>query len=601
MVLSEPDVFDDIVERVLPKYINADVSSIPQHEHVADIQKILRAMGSDSEAGKKKVVRAARQTPFLKAVDRSGGAAFKKPGGIYLPTHQLTDYFLGSPGGWFLNETEGEQEWHELGVAKKPRFKRILIDLAWDEKSRLRGNQGHTRDIETIDYDLDGLDNFLARFPADQQFKRYSLIVWNFLLQHLKESSYYRFYEGEYRWFYYQERSACFDATWMKRLRSHAWMPKNGTDIPHKPGELSLSDLPEQFERNEKLADLLGIKKDVVAKLAEAAGIPIEDIDLLKRYPEEFSQWKAQVAAQNERPEFPTRTVRNPERRQERLTEELTDALEKEYEPRVRSVRITEATPYTRTWLRNQYTNDAGQMVCQICKEEMPFKKPDDQYYFEAVEIIKQLHIEREELFLALCPTCAAKYKVFVKNDKERTDKLIESILGMEGLEIPVQLDKFRASIHFVEAHLDDLKIILLQSKSIGDGRTKSSETELKLPLVSASTQGELVAERKSQPKVIYKKKGVSAEDPKELVQCPHCPQGAPPVRADRLAKHIRRVHGIAPDQTFFGSAVVSPKIVRRKTRRKKSFKGPIGSGVRRCRICGTPAVPGSDYCYGCG
>ena len=64
--LSEPDVFDDIVRRILPKYTSPDVSSISQNEHAADIKKILRALRADSEAGKRKVMQATRQTPFLK-------------------------------------------------------------------------------------------------------------------------------------------------------------------------------------------------------------------------------------------------------------------------------------------------------------------------------------------------------------------------------------------------------------------------------------------------------------------------------------------------------------------------------------------------------
>jgi len=87
----------------------------------------------------------------------------------------------------------------------------------------------------------------------------------------------------------------------------------------YKPNELRLNDLPEQFERNDQLADLLRMKKDVIAKLSEEVGISSEDIDLLRRYPKEFSQWKAQVVARNEKPEFPTRSVANPIRRQEKL------------------------------------------------------------------------------------------------------------------------------------------------------------------------------------------------------------------------------------------------------------------------------------------
>jgi hypothetical protein len=462
--LSEPDVFDDIVERVLPKYLNSDNSSISQHEHSADIQKILRAMASDSESGKKKAIESAKKTPFLKAVNQSREIAFKKPGDIYLQTNELRIYFGENHGICYLAETEGVPEWLELGVSRKPRFGKMQVDLPHDERRRLRRNQGHTRDIETTDYDLDGLDDFLSQFPEDnQQFKQYSLIIWNFLLQHLKEKSYYSFYEGEYRWFYYQERSASFDATWKKRLRSYKWIPKNGSITPHRPEQLSLSDLPEQFERNERLADLIGMKKDFVTELAEQAGIPTEDIDLLKRYPEEFKQWKAQMVAPEEKPVFPKRTVTNPERRQERLTEQLDGSPKKEYEDRERSVRATKGAIDPSLWLREQYTNEDGQMVCQICKKEMPFRKRNDEHYFEAVEAFFQDHfpMEHEAQFLALCPLCAAMYKELVKKDEPAMTDLRKALLNMDSLEAPLSLGDLETSIEFVETHFQDIRTIL--------------------------------------------------------------------------------------------------------------------------------------------
>ena len=64
----------------------------------------------------------------------------------------------------------------------------------------------------------------------------------------------------------------------------------------HKPEELGLDDLPESFKRDEELANQLGMKKDVVAQLAEEAGVPIEFIKQLRSNPreyEEFMAWKA--------------------------------------------------------------------------------------------------------------------------------------------------------------------------------------------------------------------------------------------------------------------------------------------------------------------
>ena len=60
-------------------------------------------------------------------------------------------------------------------------------------------------------------------------------------------------------------------------------------------------------------------------------------------------------------------------------------------------------------------------MVCQICKEEMPFRKRDGAHYFEKKEVlsIKFLPKEHEAQYLALCPLCAAKYDEFVKTNDE--------------------------------------------------------------------------------------------------------------------------------------------------------------------------------------
>ena len=124
--LSEPDIFDDIVERVLPKYTKSGEESVPDSEHEADIQKIVRAMGSDSEAGKRKVMRVAERTPFLKATNPCGETSFKKPVEIYLNTPKLRRYFSNSQTVWFLNDDYSSAEinvdvWRDLGVSDIPR------------------------------------------------------------------------------------------------------------------------------------------------------------------------------------------------------------------------------------------------------------------------------------------------------------------------------------------------------------------------------------------------------------------------------------------------------------------------------------------------
>ncbi len=107
--------------------------------------------------------------------------------------------------------------------------------------------------------------------------------------------------------------------------------------------------------------------------------------------------------------------------------------------------------------------NNSDEMVCQICKEEMPFKKRDGEYYFEAVEALSKDYFikEHEAQFLALCPLCAAMYKEFVIRDEDAMKKLYRALKDSEDLEVPLKLGELETSIRFVQTHRQDMKTIL--------------------------------------------------------------------------------------------------------------------------------------------
>jgi len=160
---------------------------------------------------------------------------------------------------------------------------------------------------------------------------------------------------------------------------------------------------------------------------------------------------------------FPSRPVPNPERRQERLVGQLLDAPNKEHEIRERRVRTTNSNIDPVPWLRSKYTNENGQVVCQICKDKMPFRKRNGEYYCGKKEVLSEKYLpkEHEAQYLALCPLCAAKYDEFIKTDDGLMDKLKDKIANAENYEIPISLGDEKTSIRFREDHLEDLKTIL--------------------------------------------------------------------------------------------------------------------------------------------
>ena len=212
----------------------------------------------------------------------------------------------------------------------------------------------------------------------------------------------------------------------------------------------------QDYQRRDTAAKELGFPSVEEAQEAK------EMVEMKRKDPEGFNRW---LVSNKAKAPFPTSPVTNPERRQERLEQQHANAPGKVYETRERSVRTTRGEIDPETWLRNQYTNDVAQMVCQICKKEMPFKKRDGNYYFEAVEVFSQEYFtkEHEAQFLALCPLCAAMYKEFIKREETAMKNLHDALKNGRGLEIPLELGELQTNLRFVESHRQDIKTILHQ------------------------------------------------------------------------------------------------------------------------------------------
>jgi hypothetical protein len=467
--LSEPDIVDEVIERVLKRYEGGSAHSVSDEQHAADLHKIFSALKTDSQAKRERLLGRLKRAAFVRARNAATGeTTLVEPDRAYLRTPELETYFAANSEAWFLagasHQVGTEADWLGIGVETKPRRVELRNMLSWDEKRALRGNSGCTSEQEDIDYDVDGLEPFLARFSESDDkgsdTKRMALVLWNFLRLHLQDSSRYSFFRGHYRWFYYRERSASFEATVTKRLRAFAWLPAAGGLC--KPAEVSLADLPDEFDRDEELASGLGMKSDALDALARQSGVAIEVLQHFKDNPEElaaFKKWRAQEPPA----EFPVKHSPNPELRRAKVAAEAKQARQKQWDDRTRSIRTSdEIQQEAKTYLREFYTNDDGQMVCEACGNEMPFKLDDGSYYFEAVECWKDAQREHRENHLALCPICAAKYK---HANGSSPAQIRQALLDASGLEIAVTLARERHTIRFVQVHLRDLQAVL-QSES---------------------------------------------------------------------------------------------------------------------------------------
>ncbi|MFA5484539.1 MAG: hypothetical protein WC252_08455, partial [Candidatus Cloacimonadaceae bacterium] len=143
---------------------------------------------------------------------------------------------------------------------------------------------------------------------------------------------------------------------------------------------------------------------------------------------------------------------------------DIHEAPEKTFEKKERSVRTSGRSVNKETYLKNFYTNSNNEMVCQLCKKIMPFKKRNGEYYFEAVELLTKELIskESEALYLALCPICAAKYKEYIKLDNNKSQDLIKRIRSSEIEEIAIETDH-PETLKFNPPHYLDVRTILTE------------------------------------------------------------------------------------------------------------------------------------------
>lgn len=265
----------------------------------------------------------------------------------------------------------------------------------------------------------------------------------------------------------------------VKQLKEASWIPDKNRKF-RKPAEMTRSMLHKDFpydDRNGWLTAIgfgenerketeeyknlkavfkkIGLSRKVIEMIPDLAKLPEEQ--QIKIVRDVIQQSKAKTC-------FPSKEAPNPERRALKIAEKLAEAPPKTYSIKDRSVRTSnsEVRPEVKTYLRNLYTNDDNEMICQICEKEMPFKLADGSYYFEAVECVENFPKECKENYIALCPVCAAKFKHV---NKSKPKDIRSLIIKANELTIPITLARESKTIRFVKMHLEDLKAIF-KSKS---------------------------------------------------------------------------------------------------------------------------------------
>jgi hypothetical protein len=271
--LTVPDVVAEVLQIVLPRYDGLDLAALDPAQHDADLERVARALDEAAAGSRQELLSRVTATAFLIGENTaSGEQALRPPPLLYQRTKDLETYFEGNPDAWFARDGYGPWlvQLSAMGVrqavevrARTPNaagYVTIAVDFGRNE----RGLDGFDPDAE-----VDGLD-FALTHPSHAR----SEYVWNVLLAPnrrlvagvVERSVLTSFSDSSLA----EARSAMGEAA-----AREAWLPGRDGAF-HRPGELSLDDLPPTYTRDEGLAQALGMLRPVVSEAARQLGIPAE-------------------------------------------------------------------------------------------------------------------------------------------------------------------------------------------------------------------------------------------------------------------------------------------------------------------------------------
>jgi superfamily I DNA and/or RNA helicase len=264
--LTPPQQYDEIQYYILPKYKTEQ--NISEADIFNDFEKILQYFLTLSSAQQKfSYLQQLQKFPFC----YSGKLLL--PSQIYC--NSLSHYFENYSNVYFLNDNFYSAFFNlygknilnnffkSLGVADLPRRIKIKADLSVEERQEI--HQGccsydYCHLIEfSYDYDLEGLNNFLAVMNFDK-----SKLLWQLLLKKIVAAKGKEIFKGQYHWVYRGNKYYYFDAQFLLTLRDTTWLYNKDLQC-FKPNEIQLADLNSAYDTSSYAAKILVEKLQIAS------------------------------------------------------------------------------------------------------------------------------------------------------------------------------------------------------------------------------------------------------------------------------------------------------------------------------------------------
>jgi len=516
--LSEPDIVDLVVEKVLPNYVGARAAELDSQTYRQDLARIDVALKQASGEKGARLRDALAATPFL--VGRSAASNerfFRCPDSLFAPTPQLQLLFEGNPKVFFLDEElSGKAEtWQVVGVRVEPLVQYRSLPWSGDFIVLRRSKGDHARGLDGFDpgFDIPGLDFALQHPSVEKALEIWKLITpYRGTVRGVVQTSNHQTYD-------WVCEETCFSKLG-QLLASTPWLPDRQGAF-HLASELLLEELHESFPRDDRLAAALLMKPklSVPPAVKAALGIGDEEIAFLMknkemvleviqelRKRERFSSGVAMGpekpvpkdadepisldANGSERPpDLPYRALvakafsrpvssspassslgpglaPDPERRQLKTEQEIAEEQRVEPNPEKRFVKVPRKVWEDRNGLVRAFLFEEYQGRCQVCGETFCMRsgKP----YFEGLYLVPHViarWMDRPGDVLCLCATCSAKFQ----HGAVELDAFDERVLDLDPLRagsgnliaLSFHLCGEERELHYSQKHLIDLQALI--------------------------------------------------------------------------------------------------------------------------------------------
>lgn len=292
------DIVDEIVETILPKY-KQNPPKVSIKKHMSDFEKITHAYNISGQFKKTQLQKELQSTPFILTETYTGNPEYREPGKIYFGTDELRLYFDGNNSAKFINlelyPCLARTLFEDLEVLDSVRIERRKKDV----RGRVviyRYHGSHKRGLNGFDpgIEVDGLE-----YALNNPTREKSAFIWNEIARSNVDCIRGTIEKSRYRDYVDSDTMEEISNEFGRLLIDKKWLPDSDGNM-HKPSEITPAELPESFQRDERLADQLRMKKDEVAELAEKAGVPAKVISKISQCPElraKVEEWIAEQEA----------------------------------------------------------------------------------------------------------------------------------------------------------------------------------------------------------------------------------------------------------------------------------------------------------------